>query len=147
MVDDIATKIIKCFKNNGKVLICGNGGSSTMASHFVGELMGKFEMERAPLPAISLFDLATITAIANDYSYDNIFSRQIEALGNKGDILITLSTSGKSKNILKAITQAQENGMEVIEAPRRGWSTARIQEYQLKWIHSVAREVEKGMFT
>lgn len=135
--------IVSSINNRGKILVCGNGGSATMASHFVGELMGKFEHERRPLPAISLFDLATITAIANDYSYDKIFSRQIEALGVMGDILITLSTSGKSKNVLRAIKQAKKQKMEVIEAPIVGVTTATIQENQLVWLHDVARGVEE----
>jgi D-sedoheptulose 7-phosphate isomerase len=143
MVDKVATKIIKCFRNNGKVLICGNGGSATMAEHFAGEFIGKFEMERAPLPAISLFGLASITSIGNDYGYEYIFTRQIEALGQPGDVLITLSTSGKSKNILNAIKQAKSQAMVVIDIPREGKTTAKIQEYQLKFIHDVARKVER----
>ena len=139
-----AKKIIKCFKKGGKVLVCGNGGSATMASHLVGEFMGKFEHERQPLPAISLFDLATITAIANDYSYEDIFARQIEALGNEGDILITLSTSGGSKNVLNAISVAESKGLVVIQAPIDSLATAYAQEDQLKWLHRVVRKVEKA---
>lgn len=135
--------IIDTLKGGNKIMVCGNGGSATMSQHLVGELMGKFEHERQPLPAISLFDLATITAIANDYGYEHIFSRQIKALGNKGDVLITLSTSGKSKNVLEAISQAHKQGLIVVEAPiNQGLGTADIQLLQLDWIHNLCREIE-----
>lgn len=141
-------RIINCFKRGDKILICGNGGSATMASHMAGEFLGKFEIKRKPLPAISLFDLAGMTAIANDMGYEYIFSRPIEALGKPGDILICLSTSGKSANINIGKIKALEKGLEVIDVPRIGWSsnlsTASIQEKQLNWIHQVCRETERA---
>ena len=124
-------------------MVIGNGGSATMASHMAGEFIGKFNYERKPLPAISLFDLAGLTAIANDLGYHNVFSRPLMALGKKGDILVALSTSGKSKNILKAIKWARNNGIKVIDWPRNGKNTANIQENQLRLIHRVCAKVEK----
>ena len=99
MVKRIAKQLIDCFERGNKCLIAGNGGSSTMASHFAGELVCKFETERRALPAIALTNPAIITAVANDDGYEHVFARQVEALGKKGDILIILSTSGRSKNI------------------------------------------------
>ena len=153
---EISKTIVETFKNGNKVLICGNGGSATMASHFAGELVGRFEKERAPLPAISLTDnVAVITAVANDYSFEDVFSRQLEALGRKGDLLITLSTSGTSKNIQKVQEKARKMGIEVISFPSRSeykltaWqdkSTAQLQEEHLMLIHKICREVEEALF-
>src|SRR3990167_1882854 len=145
----IANKLISCFRKGGKVLICGNGGSATMASHFAGELVGKFKKERLPLPAIALNDLAIITAIANDYGYFQVFRRQVEALGQKGDILVTLSTSGNSANILWAGDKAKELGMVVVTFPTNretGKDTAGTQEEHLKLIHQVCSNIEERMF-
>mgnify|MGYP001563448651 CR=1 FL=1 len=139
----IVQEIVQCFQSGGKIIVVGNGGSATMASHLAGEFIGKFEFQRKPLPAISLFDLSSLTAIANDYGYEYIFSRPLEALGKQGDILIILSTSGKSKNCLRAIQQAKKQYMTIIDWPRKGTSTAKIQEFQLKLIHDICREVEK----
>ena len=98
--------------NGNKILICGNGGSAADSQHIAAELVGRFEKERRAIPAIALStDTSILTAIANDYQYQNIFSRQIEALGKKGDILLAISTSGNSPNILMAIETANENGL------------------------------------
>ena len=142
-VQDIASDIIRCFKSGNKIFVIGNGGSATMSSHMVGELQGQFNYKRKPLPALSLFDLASMTAIANDLGYDKIFVRPLEALGKPGDILVTLSTSGKSKNILKAIKYAQKHNIKVIDWPRKGEKSFQIQENQLKEIHKVCGIVEK----
>ena len=139
----IARKLIDCFNRGGKVIVIGNGGSAAMASHLVGELVGKFELKRKPLPAITLFDLATMTAIANDDSYENIFLRPLGALGKLGDILVVISTSGNSKNCLRSITQAKLMGLEAIDWPRSGESTAETQEIQLVEIHEVCRLIDK----
>ena len=144
LAQKIAKQIIECFKKGNKLFCIGNGGSASQATHLVGELQGKFKLERKPLPAISLFDLASMTAIANDYNYKYIFSRPLEALGNAGDILVVLSTSGKSKNCLEAIKQANKDGLKVIEWPRRGVGSDKIQEYHLKLIHKVCELVEKA---
>ena len=113
-------------------MICGNGGSAQQANHFAAELIHE------QLPAISLCsDISVITSIANDYDYEVIFSRQIYALGEKGDILIGLSTSGKSPNIKLAYEASDRLNMIPIDFPRKGKTTEKIQEYQLKLIHQV----------
>lgn len=111
-----AIELIKnAFLNNKKILFCGNGGSASDCNHIATEFISRFQKERLSLPAISLCsNNSTITAIANDYSFENIFSRQIESLGNNDDILIAISTSGKSKNILKAIKQAKKQNLKTI---------------------------------
>ena len=144
VAEGIADKLIKCFKSGGKTLICGNGGSASMSQHMAAELMVRFEHDRKPLPAIALTtDTSILTAQSNDYNFDSVFGKQILALGNKGDILIALSTSGKSKNVLYAIEIARSKGMEIIDFPRTGNSTAETQEIQLKLMHDICRLVEK----
>jgi len=107
--------LIKCLKSNNKILICGNGGSAADAQHMAAELVGKFKKKRKALAAIALnTNSSIVTAISNDYKFEEIFSRQIEALGKKGDVLIAISTSGKSKNILEALKSAKENKMKTI---------------------------------
>lgn len=141
---EIADIIIKAFKRGNKLLICGCGGSCAMASHFAGELVGKYKHDRKALPAIALNDSPIITAIGNDFSFDYVFSRQVEALGKKGDVLVTLSTSGKSPCVLEAIKVAKEMGLEVIEIPRQGYDTPRIQENQLAWVHQICEIAEEA---
>ena len=101
--------ISDCFRKGNKLLIFGNGGSSTDAMHFAEELTGKFRKDRKPLPAISLTDSSHITCVANDYGFEEIFARGVEALGKKGDIAIGISTSGNSKNVIKALNKAKDN--------------------------------------
>lgn len=104
-----------CLLNDGKILSCGNGGSAADAQHFTGEMLGRFEMERPGLPAIALTtDTSALTAIANDYQYGDIFAKQVRALGQKGDMLLAISTSGNSENVLRAVTTAHERGMSVV---------------------------------
>lgn len=101
--------------DGSKVLACGNGGSAADCQHFAAELVGRFERERPGLPAIALtVDTSALTAIANDYSYDRVFARQVEALGREGDFLLALSTSGNSKSVIEALKAAQSRGMRVI---------------------------------
>lgn len=139
----IAKQLINCFERGNKVLICGNGGSAAQAQHFSGELVCKFQKDRRPLPAICLStDTSVLTAIANDYSYGHVFSRQIEALGEPNDVLITMTTSGKSLNVLMAEVRADELSLEVFRLPNKGKDTPTIQENHLKLIHSICREVE-----
>ena len=108
----LASSLIKSFRSGGKILICGNGGFASISQHFVAELMGRFKGYRQPLPAISLnSDLSLITCIANDYGFERIFSRQLEALAQPNDILIALSTSGKSKDILEILDEASRIGL------------------------------------
>ncbi|HSG66464.1 MAG TPA: phosphoheptose isomerase [Gammaproteobacteria bacterium] len=100
---------------DGKVLSCGNGGSAADAQHFSGELLGRFEMERPGLPAVALTtDTSTLTAVANDYSFAEIFAKQVRALGQSGDVLLAISTSGNSENVLRAVTTAHDRGMTVV---------------------------------
>lgn len=111
-----ASELIKnAFLNNKKILLCGNGGSASDCNHLCAEFISRFEKERISLPAISLCaNISNITSIANDYDYSLIFKKQIEALGNKNDVLIAFSTSGKSKNIIEAIKQAKKQELKVI---------------------------------
>ncbi|MBQ8848206.1 MAG: SIS domain-containing protein [Candidatus Gastranaerophilales bacterium] len=114
-IEKFANMIKEAFLNNNKILFCGNGGSASDSNHLACEFVSKFQKERKALNAISLCtNNSIITAISNDYSFDDVFSRQIEATGKKGDILIAISTSGKSKNILKAINQAKKQGLKTI---------------------------------
>jgi len=108
-IQELAKKIMKSFDMGGKVLICGNGGSSAEAEHFAAELVCKFEVVRKALPAMTLHsNIPTVTAIGNDFSFDNIFSRNLEALGNENDILLTMSTSGNSQNVVKVLEVAKK---------------------------------------
>jgi D-sedoheptulose 7-phosphate isomerase len=110
-IEESINEIIKCFKRGDKVIIFGNGGSAADAQHIVAEFIGRFQKERKSLPAISLTtDSSIITSLANDYSYDIVFSRQCESLVSKGDIVIGISTSGKSKNVEEGIKTAKNRG-------------------------------------
>jgi D-sedoheptulose 7-phosphate isomerase len=111
--------------NNAKILACGNGGSAADAQHFVAELVGRFERERLPLAALALnTDTAILTAVGNDYGFDEIFERQVSALGQPGDVLVVISTSGNSANVLRAIQAAHEREMHVIALTGKGGGTA-----------------------
>ena len=150
-----AQSMTQCLLNGGKILSCGNGGSAGDAQHFSSEMLNRFEMERPGLPAVALTtDSSTITSIANDYSYEQIFSKQVSALGQSGDILLAISTSGNSGNVNKAVEAAHEREMTVVALTGRqggalagkltledveirvpAESTARIQEVHLLAIH------------
>lgn len=150
-----AQLLTNCLLNGGKVLSCGNGGSAGDAQHFSSEMLNRFEMERPGLPAVALTtDTSTITSIANDYSYTQIFSKQVTALGQAGDVLLAISTSGNSSNVNLAIDAAHERDMLVVALDgKQGGemadrlslndveirvpsdSTARIQEVHLLVIH------------
>lgn len=154
--------IIDSFENKGKLMTCGNGGSATQASHMVGELVGRFAFDRPSLPAISLFDLASTTAIGNDYGYEEIFSRFVNSLGNDNDILFSISTSGNSSNCLRAMELAKKKGVKNIALLGRDGgkmkeladvaiivpfsNTPLIQEIHLMIIHWLCEEVEKTFF-
>ena len=151
-----------CLLNNGKILSCGNGGSAADAQHFAAELLNRFEMERPPLAAIALTtDTSTLTSIANDYDYRQVFSKQIYALGQPGDVLLAISTSGNSANVMEAVTAAQERDMRVVAltgkkggiiAEHLGPSdihicvpaerTARIQEVHLLTLHCLCDGID-----
>ena len=150
-----AGRLVECFLGEHKVLSCGNGGSAGDAQHFSSEMLNRFERERPGLPAIALTtDTSTLTSIANDYHYAEVFSKQIRALGQAGDILLAISTSGNSANILSAIDAAHQRGMLIVALTGRDGgevaamlsgqdveirvpasSTARIQEVHLLIIH------------
>ncbi len=154
-IDKAGQLIIDCLKNNHKILSCGNGGSACDALHFAAELLNRFEKERPSLPAIALTaDMATLTAVANDYDYEEIFAKQITSLGQEQDILLAISTSGTAKNVIRAIQAAQAKKMRIIALTGRDGgninkilqkndielrvpadSTARIQETHILIIH------------
>ncbi|WP_028310679.1 phosphoheptose isomerase [Derxia gummosa] len=151
--------------NDHKVLACGNGGSAADAQHFAAELVGRFERERPELPAISLAtDTSILTAVGNDYSYDQIFAKQVRALGRAGDVLIAISTSGNSANVITAIEAARERDMTVIALTGKGGGkigamlgdddvhlcvpadrTARIQETHLLVIHCLCDGIDYSL--
>ena len=157
-----AAAVASALLNDHKIMVCGNGGSAADAQHFSAEMLNRFEMERPGLPAIALTtDSSTITAISNDYQYVEIYSKQIRALGNTGDVLIGISTSGESHNIVHAIDAAHERDMMVIALTGREggqiadlvnendfeirvptWSTARIQEVHIMVLHSICDLVD-----
>ncbi len=158
--------LVKCIRSGGKVLSCGNGGSACDAMHFSGELVNRFMIERSPLPAIALnTDVGVLTAISNDYSYEDIFAKQIQALGKKGDVLFCISTSGNSLNIVRAISKAHEGGLHVVALTGKdGGDTAdaleagdieirvpskvtpRIQEIHILVIHCLCDLIDKVLF-
>src|SRR3990167_3802476 len=146
-IREIVNLLVRCFENGNKVLICGNGGSAAQSQHMAAELMGRFELDRPPLPAIALStDTSFLTAWSNDVSFGEIFERQVQALGKPGDVLIVFSTSGKSRNCLLALDQAKIQNLEIIDWPRTHVTTAHIQEKQLEEMHKVVRQVENKMF-
>jgi D-sedoheptulose 7-phosphate isomerase len=115
LILDAAKILSVCLAQNGKILLCGNGGSAADAQHVAAELVNRFLLERPPLAAIALStDSSIITAIGNDYSFEQVFAKQILALGNKGDVLVTISTSGNSSNVIKAIAAARTRQMLII---------------------------------
>lgn len=158
--------MVNCLLSEGKILTCGNGGSAGDAQHFSAELLNRFEKERPGLPAFALTtDSSTITAIANDYDYNEIFSKQVSALGQAGDILLAISTSGNSANVMAAITAAQERqmitvaltgkdggqmagllGPNDIEIRVPSERTARIQEVHLVVIHCLCDFIDTKLF-
>lgn len=167
-ISDTAILCAKVLDNGGKILSCGNGGSAGDAQHFSSELLNRYSMERPPLPCVALStDTGTLTAIANDYSYDEVFSKQISALGNDKDILLAISTSGNSTNVLRAIDMAHKKNMHVIALtgkdggkiapmlnPERDIEirvpsdvTARIQEVHLVVIHCLCDLIDQQLFT
>ena len=159
---DMSNIIIKSLENDGKILIAGNGGSAADAQHFAAEIVGRFVLERSGYPAIALTtDTSILTAVANDYGYDKVFSRQVEALGNKNDVFIGISTSGNSKNIIEAIKEAKNKGMTVLGLVRTAGGlmkyicdvclvfnykvTARVQEHHIMSIHIICEIVERSL--
>lgn len=161
-VAEAVDAMTNCLLGNGKILACGNGGSAADAQHFAAELVNRFEMERPPLAAIALTtDSSVLTSIGNDYDYEQIFSKQTRALGQAGDVLLAISTSGNSPNVLAAITAAHERGMRVVALTGKGGGkmterlgqndvhicapaerTARIQEIHLLVLHCLCDGID-----
>lgn len=160
-----ASLMTDCLLADGKILACGNGGSAADAQHFAAEMVGRFERERPELPAISLVtDSSILTAIANDYDFAQVFAKQVRALGDSGDVLLAISTSGNSGNIVAAMEVAHERGMRVIALTGKGGGrmgelvtpddvhlcvphnvTARIQEVHLLTIHCLCDAVDTSL--
>jgi len=162
-VNNVVNDIVACYKNGGKVLWCGNGGSAADAQHMAAELSGRFYYDRPPLFSEALHvNTSYTTAVANDYSYDIIYSRLVEAMGKKGDVLIGLSTSGNSGNVIKAIEKANAMGMTTVAftgetgGKIKGLSkylvnipstdTPRIQECHMLLGHTICELVEMNLF-
>ncbi|EGZ44610.1 MULTISPECIES: phosphoheptose isomerase [Neisseria] len=159
---EAAVLMMNCLMNDGKILACGNGGSAADAQHFAAEMTGRFEKERMELAAVALTtDTSALTAIGNDYGFDHIFSKQVRALGRAGDVLIGISTSGNSGNVIEAIKAAHERDMHVIAFTGRDGGkiagmlkdsdvllnvphprTARIQETHILLIHALCDSID-----
>jgi D-sedoheptulose 7-phosphate isomerase len=160
------TLLAESLRGGGKVMACGNGGSAADSQHFAAELVNRFEMERPPLAAVALStDTSTLTSIANDYSYVQIFSKQVRALGRRGDVLLAISTSGNSANVIEAIHASHELGVRVIALTGNGGGkmaamlraddvhvcvphrvTARIQEVHLLVLHCLCDAIDFQLF-
>lgn len=161
-ISSAVESFVASLTNGGKILACGNGGSAGDCQHFAAELVGRFERERPGLAAIALTtDTSAITAIGNDYSYDEVFSKQVHALGQPGDVLLAISTSGNSRNVIKAIEAAHERDMTIVALTGKGGGkmgamlrendihlcvphdkTARIQEVHILAIHCLCDGID-----
>ena len=160
-----AELMLQCLMNDGKILACGNGGSAADAQHFAAEMTGRFEKERMELAAVALTtDTSALTAIGNDYGFDHVFSKQVRALGRAGDVLVGISTSGNSANVIEAIKAAHERDMNVIAMTGRDGGkiaamlkdtdvllnvpyprTARIQENHILLIHAMCDCIDSAL--
>ena len=161
-IQKAAELLVESFENKGKAFSCGNGGSMCDAMHFAEELTGRYRKNRPGIAAVSISDPSHISCVANDFGYDYIFSRYVEAVGREGDVLLGISTSGNSGNVIKAIAAAREKGMKVItltgkdggkmdgtadveiRVPHFGYAD-RIQEIHIKVIHILIQLIEKEM--
>jgi D-sedoheptulose 7-phosphate isomerase len=161
-IEAAVRKMTACLKAGGKVMACGNGGSAADSQHFAAELLNRFEKERPPLAAMALTtDTSTLTSIANDYRYEDVFAKQIQALGRAGDVLLAISTSGNSPNVIEAIHTAHARGVSVVALTGRSGGkiaallkahdihlcvpaerTARIQEIHLLTIHCLCDGID-----
>ena len=162
-LESAAEEIVNALKNGNKIILAGNGGSAADAQHFAGEIVGRFKRERCAMPAVSLCsDAAVVTCIANDYGYEEVFARQLQGIGKKGDIYIAISTSGNSPNCICAAQEAQKKGIKVIGLLGKNGgklknmcdhalvvpadSTPRIQEIHTLSVHLLCEIIEKEMF-
>ena len=158
-ISKVSEKIADCIRNGGKLILCGNGGSASDSLHFAGEIVGRFQKERNPWPAVVLnADVATLTAIGNDYGYDDVFSRQTKAFATNKDLFVGISTSGNSKNIINAVKECINIGCPTLILTGRDGGqlkdmstycivvpsnvTARIQECHINIIHIICELVE-----
>jgi D-sedoheptulose 7-phosphate isomerase len=162
MIEQSIQIFVDSFKNKGRVFSCGNGGSMCDSLHFAEELTGRYRKDRAPLPATGISEAGHITCIANDFGFDHIFSRFIEAWGQKGDVLLAISTSGNSANVIKAVEVANAKGMKVVALLGKDGGklksmvdvplivpcaiTDRIQEIHIKCIHIFIEGIERQLF-
>ncbi|MBT3234448.1 MAG: D-sedoheptulose 7-phosphate isomerase [Bdellovibrionales bacterium] len=154
--------LTRCFQSENKVISCGNGGSMCDAMHFAEELTGRFDKERRPLPAMAISDPSHLSCTANDFGFEMVFSRVVEAWGKQGDLLLAISTSGNSPNIINAVLAAKDAGMQVIALLGKDGGklksladipiivpanrSDRIQEMHIKLIHIMVEGVERGLF-
>lgn len=158
-IDRAAAMMADCLAGGGKIISCGNGGSMCDAAHFAEKLTGRFRKNRKPYPAIAINDPAYLTCVGNDFSYDEVFSRFVEATGNKNDVLLSISTSGNSENVVRAARKAKELDMKVIFLTKEGENrlqeipditiaspetpfSDRIQEIHIKVIHILIQLIE-----
>jgi D-sedoheptulose 7-phosphate isomerase len=165
-ISEAVELMFTALSNGNKILACGNGGSAADCQHFAAELVGRFERERLPLPAMALtVDTSILTAVGNDYSFNDIFTKQVQAFGQPGDVLLALSTSGNSGNVLAAVEAALERDMRVVALTGKGGGkigamlteadvhicvphdrTARIQEVHLLTIHCLCDGIDVSLF-
>jgi len=162
-IENAAEALIRAYRSGNKVLIFGNGGSAADSQHMAAELVGRFKKERPAIPAIALStDTSALTALANDYGYATVFSRQVEALGKKGDVAFGISTSGNSENVIAAVRKAKSIGMKTISLTGCGGGelkkecefsivvdskdTPRIQESHITIIHILCQMIEDALF-
>lgn len=162
LIDRAATIMADCLAGGGKIISCGNGGSMCDAAHFAEELTGRYRNNRKPYPAIAINDPAYLTCVGNDFSFDDVFSRFVEAIGNKNDVLLAISTSGNSENVIRAAYEAKKLDMKVISLTKEGKNrlndisdvsiaspetpfSDRIQEIHIKVIHIMIQLIESKL--
>jgi D-sedoheptulose 7-phosphate isomerase len=163
-IEEAGAVMVRSIRQGGKLISCGNGGSMCDAMHFAEELSGKFRTDRPALPALSISDASHISCVGNDYGYDQIFSRYLEALGNKGDVLLAISSSGNSRNVIQAMHTARAKGMQIVALTGKGGGKMslladveiraphsefadRAQEIHIKIIHSLIHYIELNLTT
>ena len=163
LINSAISVMVESYKKDGRIFSCGNGGSMCDAMHFAEELTGRFRKERKPLAAMAINDPSHLTCVANDYGYDVVFSRYIEAWGNKGDVLLAISTSGNSSNVVAAVEAAKKKGMKVVALLGKDGGkiksmvdvalvvnspvSDRIQEVHIKCIHIFIEGIERSLFS
>ena len=162
-LEQISKEIASAFRAGNKILLCGNGGSAADSQHIAAEFIGRFKLERESLAAIALTtDSSILTALANDYSYEAVFSRQLEGLGRTGDVLVAISTSGNSRNVIAAVHKAKQLGIKVVGLTGKSGGelknlshlvfcvnsekTPRIQEMHIAALHAISEAVEQILF-